>query len=390
MADQSNPFLTETAAMRLTATLPRGDLSFKIGLGIVALFAAAEIFSASYYYASRIRVPVTTESRVASRPAATAPPRVASKLTPAPSVAAASTPPVLAAAPSPVAPSSSAVSADERLVREATELSNRGDTVNALNRLQQAAEKDPKNAQVLAEMAKIYESARNFERSNEMWRKVQEIGVSAGPLYELAEAKLNRGPIATPAPAPAETASPESFSFGETDSGIPDGSTFGVSAVAATETPDPDSETNLMLRISVKKRPNVVVDHTKVKIQVYFYDTVDDKDIKLTDADVNYEWVTPNHDWVQSNPEILAVSYVRPKNKALSQEAALSAAAAAVNPNKKGKPVKSPAIDSSDGARRRYLGYIVRIYYNDKLQAVRAEPTKLLNLFPPPSTTSSP
>jgi hypothetical protein len=135
------------------------------------------------------------------------------------------------------------------------------------------------------------------------------------------------------------------------------------------------------------------VDHTKVKIQVYFYDTVDDKDIKLTDADVNYEWLTPNHDWVQSNPEILAVSYVRPKNKSLSQEAALSAAAAAVNPNnptKKSKAAKAPASDSSESSRRRYLGYIVRIYYNDKLQAVRAEPTKLLNLFPPPATTSSP
>jgi hypothetical protein len=32
----------------------------------------------------------------------------------------------------------------------------------------------------------------------------------------------------------------------------------------------------------------------------------------------------------------------------------------------------------------------VRIYYNDQLQDVRAEPTKLLNLFPPPLTLSSP
>jgi hypothetical protein len=31
----------------------------------------------------------------------------------------------------------------------------------------------------------------------------------------------------------------------------------------------------------------------------------------------------------------------------------------------------------------------VRIYYNDQLQAVRADPTKLLNLFPPPFTAPS-
>ena len=389
MADRSNRFLTETAAMRtLTLSSPRGDIGFKIGLGLVALFAAAEIFSASYYYAGRARVPSgAAQSSIVTRPTVAATPRVAKRPTPAPS-AAPTTAPAVAAAPSATAPSTSAVSAEERLLKEATELTNRGDTVNALNRLQQAAEKDPKNAQVLAEMAKIYESTQNFERSNEMWRKVQEIGVSAGALFELAEAKLKHGAIATPAAAPPQ-ATPESFSFGGAE-GIPDGSTFGVSEVIATEIPDNDSETNLTLRIAVKKRPNTVVDHTKVKIQVYFYDTVDDKDIRLTDADVNYEWLTPNHDWIQTNPEVLAVTYMRAKNKALSQEAALSAAAAAVNPNKKGRPAKPMAGDSSDAGRRRYLGYIVRIYYNDKLQSVRADPTKLLNLFPPPSTTSSP
>jgi hypothetical protein len=36
--------------------------------------------------------------------------------------------------------------------------------------------------------------------------------------------------------------------------------------------------------------------------------------------------------------------------------------------------------------QRKFLGYIVRVYYKDQLQAVRAEPNKLLNLFPPPFT----
>jgi tetratricopeptide (TPR) repeat protein len=390
MADKSNRFLTETATMRtLTLSSPRGDVSFKIGLGLVLLFAAVEIFSASYYYVARIGIPRTAaQPSAATEPTATAPPRVAAKVaTPAPS-AAPTILPMVAAAPTAAASSSSAISAEQRLLKEATELSNRGDTVNALNRLQQAAEKDPKNAQVLAEMAKIYESTQNFDRSNEMWRKVQEIGASAGALYELADAKLKRGAVATPAPAQATPA--EAATLLGSSEGIPDGSTFGVSEVIATETPDSDAETNLMLRIAVKKRPSTVVDHTKVKIQVFFYDTVDDKDIKLTDADVNYEWLTPNHDWAQANPEVLAVTYVRPKNKALSQEAALSAAAAAVNPNKKGRPIKPMTTDTSEAGRRRYLGYIVRIYYNDKLQAVRADPTKLLNLFPPPSTASSP
>ena len=48
------------------------------------------------------------------------------------------------------------------------------------------------------------------------------------------------------------------------------------------------------------------------------------------------------------------------------------------------RPVKaSPPPDASS---RKYLGYIVRVYYNDQLQDKRAEPTKLLTLFPAPNT----
>ena len=58
------------------------------------------------------------------------------------------------------------------------------------------------------------------------------------------------------------------------------------------------------------------------------------------------------------------------------------------NPGK--KPKATPAKhDATAGGNRHYLGYIVRIYYNDQLQAVRADPTKLLNLFPPPFTAPS-
>jgi hypothetical protein len=170
--------------------------------------------------------------------------------------------------------------------------------------------------------------------------------------------------------------------------GVPAGSSLGISEIAASETPDPDSDTNLMLRISVKKRPNTVIDHTKVKIQVFFYDTVGDNDIKLTDADVSYEWVTPNHDWADSNTETLAVTYIRPKSKANKAESDLAAAAAAINPAKKGRPVKTSS--PADSGARKYLGYIVRVYYNDQLQDKRADPTKLLTLFPAPFTAPSP
>src|SRR6266550_1411702 len=109
--------------------------------------------------------------------------------------------------------------------------------------------------------------------------------------------------------------------------GISTGSAFGITELSAKETPNDDAETNLQLRIGVEKRPNTAVDSTKVRIQVFFYDTVDEKDIRLTDANLNYEWLTPKHDWAQTNPEVLAVTYVRPKDKLASQETVLIDAA---------------------------------------------------------------
>jgi hypothetical protein len=122
-----------------------------------------------------------------------------------------------------------------------------------------------------------------------------------------------------------------------------------------------------------------------VKIQVYFYDTVENNKIALTDAEVSYEWLTPNHDWKGTNPEVLAVSYVRLKGGMLS-DAALSEAAANVTPPFPGRKAAPPKKLPSGSTPRRYAGYQVRVYYNDQLQDVRAEPTKLLNLFAPPLT----
>src|SRR6266571_5349700 len=350
------------------------DRNFSVGLGLVVILGAVEIFSASFYYISRIRAGGTSAQSVA----ATIVRRSAASVTPTSIGRAISQ---TGMAPSPVP------SLVDRLLTEATELRDRGDTTNALARLHEALERDPKNASVLEEMAKTYESMQLFDRSNETWRKLRELGPSAGAAYELADRRLKPGAPAA-AGAGIANASFDAVASRNDVSGIPEGSTFGITEVKTTETPDPDTETNLMLRIGIKKQPKATIDHTKVKIQVFFYDTVDDKDIKLTDADVNYEWLTPKHDWTDTNPEILSVSYLRPKNKAISSESALSAAAAAVKVGQKGRTVKSSA--SAEGGERRYLGYRVLVYYNDQLQAAQAEPARLLKMFPPSVASSSP
>ncbi len=360
----------------------RTDKSFQVGLILVVLFAVAEFFAASFHYISRMRPAQTAVVAPRTVPA------------PLPSVAP-SAPPVALAVASPAAvltPATSTISVADRLRKQADAARESGDTVSALARLNEASQRDPKNAEVLAEIAMIHESTQNFDRSADTWRRVLQIGPSAGPLYELADMKLKHGVPVPPGQATGSAldagkpaSALDASSVRSSGEGIPAGSTLAISEVTASETPDADSETNLMLRIAVKKRPNAVIDHTKVKIQVFFYDAVGDNDIpKLTDADVSYEWLTPNHDWADSNSETLAVTYIRPKSKGKSAESDLAAAAAAVNPAKKGKPVK--ASPPPEGGSRKYLGYIVRVYYNDQLQDKRAEPTRLLTLFPAPNT----
>jgi hypothetical protein len=166
--------------------------------------------------------------------------------------------------------------------------------------LQEALESEPNNATALAEIAKTYDLMQLYDRANEMWRKLQEMGPSAGPAYEMADRRLKLG-VPTAGPTESGSASSSADVAPHNDiGGNKEGSVMGISEVKTTETPNPDAEKNLALRIGIKKQPGATIDRNKVKIFVKFYDTVGDKDIKLTDADVNYEWLTPKQDWTSS------------------------------------------------------------------------------------------
>lgn len=357
---------------------PRTDRPFAIALGVLLVIGAAELLVTAFHFSARARA-----HHVAT---ATPAPKIASatsSVTPAP---AATAPPTVAATPGEA--STAAISASDRLLKQATALRERGDMMNAIARLQEASQRDPKNASVLAELASDYDSTQNLDRANDTWRKILELGPDVGTFYELADRRLKTG-----AQQPPPRAQTDSAGTPLDADGMPDGATFGVADVALEEAVDPDAETNLKLRISVKKRPGVAIDMSKLKIIVRFYDLVGNDRVIDTDADVNFEWFNTKHDWSESNPETLIVSYLRLKTHAITSEAAISAAAAAVTPGKlssRKKKAEAASADAlpTDPGRRKYLGYIIRIFYDDKLQTVRAEPSDLLTRAPAPNTAS--
>ena len=351
------------------------DPSFHAALGVIVILALGEVFFATSYYVGRARANRVSAQAVTATVAPA--PATAAASAPAPAVAQPSVPPAAAV----TSPASSIV---DQLLREGKDFRERGDTTNALARFQEALDSEPDNMAVLQETAQTYESMQMFDRANDVWRRIKQISPSDSSTYVLADRRLKVGvpapPAVEPGGAPAETDVPSRKDVG----GNADGPIMGISDVKTKETPDPETETNLALEIGIKKQAGAVIDHNKVKILVFLYDIVNDKDIKLTDADVSNEWLTSKHDWSDTNPEVLLVRYVRAKTGGALSESSLSEAAAKVRPGQKGRGSKS----SADVGQRKYLGYIVRVYYGDDLQAVQAEPARLLQQFPATSPSA--
>ena len=219
------------------------DPSFNVGLGLVVILALAEIFAVTSYYIGRgrpVRTPAPAVATTVARPAA---PPVS---TPAP--------PATQTAPSPEAvaqtPPPSLVN---QLLREGVELRDRGDTTNALARFEEALESEPSNVMVLEEIAKTYDSMQLYDKSNEVWRRLHDIGPSAGQAYELADQRLKLG-VSTAAATDPGMASASLDAASHRDlGGNPEGAVMGITEVKATETPDPDAETNLAVTDRHKK-----------------------------------------------------------------------------------------------------------------------------------------
>src|SRR6478672_11290286 len=220
------------------------DPSFHVALGVLVMFAVAEVFFATSYYVGRARA-----NRIAAQPSVS---------------------PSTAVSPPPA-------SVVDQLLREGKQFRERGDTTNALARFQEALDSEPDNTGVLQETAQIYESMQMFDRANDIWRRIKQISPSDSTTYALADRRLKVGvpapPTAEPGGAPAETDVTSSKDVG----GNTEGPMMGISDVITRETSDPEVETNLTLEIGIKKQPGAVVDHNKVKILVFLYDVVNDK-----------------------------------------------------------------------------------------------------------------
>ena len=121
---------------------------------------------------------------------------------------------------------------------------------------------------------------------------------------------------------------------------------IAITEIGSSETRGRNGQKNVAVKIGVAPRPNIP--KGEVEIRVSFFDLTETNEMRPTDAEVNYEWLTPIRDWKDPAPKYLVATY----------EGA------------------GPSRKSAD--KIRYGGFVVRVYFDGQLQAERSEPKGLV------------
>ena len=222
-------------------------------------------------------------------------------------------------------------------------LRERGDTGAALTKFREAQVLDPRNARAIAEIAMTYGKMGLTDRAAEQWRRIYDIGETAGVFFAAAEAHLKAAQQETLRSSPVGAAPVETV-----EPGTP---VLDLLALASVEARDAMSSKKFTLRIPMKARSGSKISVNDLTIQVHFYDKVDNSRVERTGANVASRWSTTPADWLESDTEVLEVDFDLPKEK----------------------------------KNREYYGYLVRLYYKGALQASAGTPDILVEKYPPPA-----
>ena len=236
------------------------------------------------------------------------------------------------------------------LVKRATTIRDKGDMTGTLASLRDAQKIFPDDPKIVAEFATTYEQMGLVDKALAQWKRVMDAGEKAGDLYGVAAEKVRVG------------VTPKEPVSGRDEEGLQPGSTLGLVDVVKNYVNSGSETERVSLRMGIKARENAPIVGSQVNIQAMFYDLIDNKEVEPVDPStttVTSEWLTgPEVDWKDEGVEVLKVHYDQ----------------------------KTPVRSENPLKERKYLGYIIRVYYENELHDVTADPVKLLQNFPPPFT----
>lgn len=222
------------------------------------------------------------------------------------------------------------------MVEAARAVRQLGDMPLALESLRAADLREPNHPEILSETALTYEEMGLADKAENVWRNVIALGeTGAGGYFVLAKSKLE-GSGATPKmPGRNEV-------------------TLGACQIIPDKLVTKGQR--LALRVPIRAASGAEIDPSLMDIHVYFYDKVGTDRIESTRADPPVStWVSTPVDWKEGE-ELVDFSYNMPELKAEEVHAL---------------------------GKRGFHGYVVKIYYRDRLMDVQAEPKELVNYNPP-------
>ena len=229
------------------------------------------------------------------------------------------------------------------LLASAKELRGLGNTQDALNLLQQADLVAPSNPAVMAEMAEVYEQMGLNQKAIDQWRGIQLQGASkAGQFYDLALRRLGNVPGADAVASPALAGAP----VADSEKRLRLGACQIVRDFAVR-----DGE-RYVLRVPINRSGNKSIDPNAIDLKAFFCHRQGDA-VKLDNTtELTETWQTAPVDWNTSDMEIVDVIYTLPA---------------------------PTAAETQQRQQKSYHGYMLHLYYDNKLQDVAAEPRELLN-----------
>ncbi|MES2596931.1 MAG: hypothetical protein V4662_16425 [Verrucomicrobiota bacterium] len=283
--------------------------------------------------AAPITAPVAPPAMAQNVPAASSPPR--------------SAPPPLSQTAKGSDPASNMSLAE--MVDLAKQVRSLGDMQGALEVLKRADLQFPATPEIIAETAQSYEQMGLSDKAVSHWKQLAAMDATrAGGYGDLAKRKLNIDGTSPGASTPAFAGNfgPKALSLG---------------ACSANRDASAVNGEKVVLRIPILRQGNDAIDPSQVDIDVYFFDRVNGEKIAQTIADEPLSaWGAPPVDWSGIGEEPLDVTYFL--------------------------PALTPGEIAAHG-RRAYHGYVVRLYYQHKLQDVAAEPRDLLDFGSPAPQT---
>ena len=257
------------------------------------------------------------------------------------------------------------------LLQTVAQLRAGGETEGLMELLKAAEGMDQNHPAVLKEFALTYEQMGLTEKAREYWERIVGLGEAvSGMFYGLAQQRLER--LGAGAPSAVFPAGPAAIL---TEPNVVGGMPLGAGSEMTTAKVTSEAGAALgvggckvvrdlavakgdkrTLRIPIVRVGASPIEPEAVNVDVFFYDRVNGTKVEPTRADPPVSsWAASPVDWSGEGMELLDVTYFLPPMSAQEQ---------------------------LDHGRRDFHGYLVKLYYQDRLQAVVAEPRELLEESP--------